>query len=279
VRRLLKIFEWIKSKICKKGGWDVIDTGWLLTIGIEILIIFIGLQSDQIDQQDILKFDQFINLKPSEMGEAFAGIFSALALIWIIVTVFVQSQELKMTRDEFERMADAQSAQTDLLVQRGEIFLDEQRDRKEARAHRTLERKLEFVRDNLARLAEVNYPAAYFMGLIPLFRDEDGFRRNSTREDDVIPPAFERSAPLDEAFMLLADRSRTKLANVQSFVGPRAPARDVPEKFVECLQLLGSILEMKGDLSDEDLIYISKLGINEMRQNWLTILDCIGFQQ
>ena len=198
----MEIFNWIKSKICKKDGWDVIDTGWLLTIGIEILIIFIGLQSDQIDQQDILKFDQFMSLKPSEMGDTFAGIFSALALIWIIVTVFVQSQELKFTRDEFERMADAQSAQTDLLVQQGEIFLDEQKVRSEARSRRKLARRLEFVRNNIGQLVKENYAAAWITDLIPLYDDRRRDVIVPDSDEEALYAAFERNSSVDEAFML-----------------------------------------------------------------------------
>ena len=134
----LKTEQRSKYSPFKEDGWDVVDVGWLLSIGIEVLVIFIGLQSGQIDLQQILKFDQFRNLRPSEMGDTLAGIFSALAFIWIIVTVFLQSNELKEQRHEFEaqriatqEMAKAQGAQVKLLQVQAEIFEEEQKQRLE----------------------------------------------------------------------------------------------------------------------------------------------------
>jgi hypothetical protein len=43
-----------------------------------------------------------------------------------------QREELQLTREEFSRMADAQTKQVDLLVKQGEIFDEEQKQRKES---------------------------------------------------------------------------------------------------------------------------------------------------
>lgn len=90
----------------KEGGWDIIDVGWVLTIGVEFLIVVIGLKTDVVGKQEVMKFDQFLSLKPSEMGDTFAGIFSALAFIWIIITVFMQSQELREQRTVLREQKD-----------------------------------------------------------------------------------------------------------------------------------------------------------------------------
>ncbi|GLQ33932.1 hypothetical protein GCM10007939_02150 [Amylibacter marinus] len=82
---------------------------------------------------------RFLNSPPNEVGDTLAGFAGALAFIWIIVTVGLQSkelaaqrEELKLTRDEFSKMAASQSQQVDILKIQGDIFLDEQRQRKEA---------------------------------------------------------------------------------------------------------------------------------------------------
>lgn len=58
------------------------------------------------------------------MGDTLAGLFSALAFIWIIVTVFMQSRELREQRKEFREqrlatqdMARAMAAQADIFEQ------------------------------------------------------------------------------------------------------------------------------------------------------------------
>ena len=66
----------------------------------------------------------FWNSRPNEIGDTLAGIAGALAFLWIIVTVMLQSKELaaqraelQLTRMEFERMADAQGQQLTLLLE------------------------------------------------------------------------------------------------------------------------------------------------------------------
>lgn len=99
-----------KSLLFKESGWDAVDVGWLLTIGMEVLVIRIGLRTDtfEIDgiEHQVLKFNQFLNLEPSGMGDTFAGIFSALAFVWILVTVFLQSAQLKEQKSEISRQAN-----------------------------------------------------------------------------------------------------------------------------------------------------------------------------
>lgn len=98
---------------------------------------------------------------PNEIGDTLAGIAGALAFLWIIVTVMLQSKELaaqraelKLTRSEFEKMAVSQAKQVELLDKQGKIFETEQRQRIEARAERLLNQQLESLRDLIERLAE-----------------------------------------------------------------------------------------------------------------------------
>jgi len=68
---------------------------------------------------------------PNEIGDSLAGFAGSLAFIWIVVTVWLQAQELREQRIEFSKMADAQSAQVDILQKQGEIFQEEQKQRRE----------------------------------------------------------------------------------------------------------------------------------------------------
>jgi hypothetical protein len=76
----------------------------------------------------------FSRLAPNEMGDALAGIFSCLTLVWIIASVFHQSKELRQQRKEFSAMADAQKAQVIALEAQTEILKDEKRRRDELEA-------------------------------------------------------------------------------------------------------------------------------------------------
>ena len=77
-------------------------------------------------------FRHFLASSPNEIGDTLAGIAGILAFLWIIVTVFLQSKELKLAREEYEKMADAQTGQLDLLKKQGEIFKQEQQQREQA---------------------------------------------------------------------------------------------------------------------------------------------------
>lgn len=89
-------------------------------------------------------------LAPSnEIGDTLAGIAGALAFLWIIVTVMLQSkelaaqrEELQLTRKEFRRMAEAQDQQVALLVEQGKIFSKEQKQREQEVYHDVLDQKL-----------------------------------------------------------------------------------------------------------------------------------------
>lgn len=79
---------------------------------------------------------------PNEIGDTLAGVAGSLAFVWIVVTVWLQATELREQRVEFEKMAEAQGDQVDLLVKQGKIFEDEQRQRMERQAHDKLDEQL-----------------------------------------------------------------------------------------------------------------------------------------
>lgn len=58
------------------------------------------------------------NLKLNELGDFFGGFLTPLALFWFVVTVFIQRDELELTRKVSSKMADAQTAQTEIELER-----------------------------------------------------------------------------------------------------------------------------------------------------------------
>lgn len=100
------------------------------------------------------KFRAFLDSSPNEVGDTLAGFAGALAFIWLIATVWLQSQELAEQRQELreqriatQEMAKAQEKQVGILAQQGAIFEDEQKQRNEARAHDLLVQRMNRIRD------------------------------------------------------------------------------------------------------------------------------------
>ena len=81
--------------------------GIILTTVIVFIVVILGAsQNCQPDALGKIKcfsnFDLFMKSSPNEMGDTFAGIAGVLAFLWIIITVLLQSQELKAQREELE---------------------------------------------------------------------------------------------------------------------------------------------------------------------------------
>ena len=53
----------------------------------------------------------FWSLDPNEVGDTFAGLFGSLAFVWIVVTVFLQGNELRDQRKEFTLMNKTMESQ------------------------------------------------------------------------------------------------------------------------------------------------------------------------
>jgi hypothetical protein len=95
----------------------------------------------------------FLTASPNEIGDTLAGIAGALAFLWIIVTVMIQSSELRLQRRELamtrkelhaqraasEKMAKAQEAQVAALEAQTELLKHERRLRNEESAQELLE--------------------------------------------------------------------------------------------------------------------------------------------
>lgn len=91
----------------------------------------------------------FVLSPPNEIGDTFAGLAGVLAFLWIIVTVWLQSQalneqrdELELTRKEFEAQRIATQAMADAMISQGKIFEEEQKQRTQGEAREYLDELL-----------------------------------------------------------------------------------------------------------------------------------------
>lgn len=88
-------------------------------------------------------FQIFWESDPNEIGDTLAGLFSALAFVWIIVTVFLQSFELRAQRKEFREQREATQDMARAMDAQKRLLEAEKLQRQEDRTGRVLNRLLE----------------------------------------------------------------------------------------------------------------------------------------
>ncbi len=83
-----------------------------------IVLVFALTLSIRVGDNGIPGYQDFLSSKPNEMGDTLAGLAGTLAFIWIVVTVWLQSNELSEQREqlklqtiEFRETNDALAAQ------------------------------------------------------------------------------------------------------------------------------------------------------------------------
>lgn len=99
-----------------------------------------------------------ITAPPNEIGDAVAGVAGALAFLWIIVTVMLQSKELaaqrevlRLTRDEMEEQRKATQDMARSLAAQASIFEDEKKSRDEGQAAEQMHQLLRNLQHPLKR--------------------------------------------------------------------------------------------------------------------------------
>lgn len=160
---LSRSFGWFKKHWTDvKSNWSNTDDPMALGLAwSKAFVAFVALLAVLPNATDAgweFRLWTFMTSPPNEIGDTLAGIAGALAFLWIIVTVQLQSKELKEQREELEqargeyaKMAEAQGEQVKLMTAQAEIFTKEQQQREEARAEQLLNEKL---RSFIIRLVE-----------------------------------------------------------------------------------------------------------------------------
>jgi hypothetical protein len=132
-----------------RRNWPMIF-GASITIFVFLFFIGLGFTSTCPEFSDssncIPKWKYFFNAMPNEIGDTLAGFFSALAVVWLVVSVAQQSIELKNQREELRNLVAAQADQVKVLEGHAVVLYDQQRRINENRAYGQL------VQANIAAL-------------------------------------------------------------------------------------------------------------------------------
>ncbi|MBM2294106.1 hypothetical protein JQX09_19445 [Sulfitobacter pseudonitzschiae] len=198
-------------------------------------------------------YEHFLASSPNEIGDTLAGIAGILAFLWIIITVFLQSKELRIARQEYEKMADAQTGQLDLLKKQGDIFLKEQEQRMQDTYKDALDQMLIGIWYRMTTfpisyiswsIPEECYEDAEYADSIPLFHLPE--TDNVYVNEKTVSPAEREEMIRRQAISL--KELEGQLAHCRPFMGDEClPGK--PEQLVILIQEISKIRELEEKLS------------------------------
>lgn len=243
--------------------------GIYATLAVAIFGAWLANRKDCVDAVCVDKYAQFLALPANGIGDALAGFAGALAFVWLIATVWLQGQELAEQRRELARMADAQAEQVRALKLQGEIFQEEQMQRRQARAKEVLD----------AYMSELVF-------LINEYGDKDVFEVVSpslatSGKQLLSSPACSylgpvQNAPKDNLCRSLPDLLNRKIQmlekeEIKVKQGYEIDYQDL-EKSLD--QILDAIQKIKPRLAEDQALRVTSVRIDQSRSN-LSHLHCL----
>ncbi|WBU65270.1 hypothetical protein [Paracoccus aerodenitrificans] len=141
-----------------------------MTVYVLLYAAFLGFGGECTEKPNCSsRLAKFAYLDFNEVGDTIAGFGSLLAFAWLIVTVMLQSQELKAQRKELQqqrlewkKISEAQDAQVRILEKQGEIFADEYQARRQQNAKKVFDERIKDLLSDLATLYDLQvYGARY----------------------------------------------------------------------------------------------------------------------
>lgn len=116
-----------------------IKVGLVLSVGIVLIVTVAGFGRACNSTADCdLRYRLLWEAPANELGDTLLGIGSALAFIWLVVTAWMQSMELRAQRDELRAQRDESAKMSRALEAQAAIFQDEQNERKQVQADRAI---------------------------------------------------------------------------------------------------------------------------------------------
>ena len=125
-----------------------IKAGLLLTAIIAAIVVISGLGvACDAAGRCTERWRLLLTAPANEVGDTLSGIGSVLAFIWLVMTAWMQSMELREQRKELRAQRDEWAKMSKALDAQARIFEDERRSRSEQESDKQLEALLERVVD------------------------------------------------------------------------------------------------------------------------------------
>lgn len=248
--------------------------GWILTAGVFVLAVVMGFGPICDNGTCQSKFAAFWSAPPNEIGDTLAGFAGALAFVWIIVTVLLQSAELRAQREELKLTRaemEAQRKATEELAQnskvQADIFEKEQKQREQEVYRDIVEQKLVGVWYRMTTM-----PLSFVSWLIPesCFEDLDFeefahlFKLPETDDINRLEKP-ESPAERDSQLRLQAYHLR-ELINKLDDCATLLPKDQLPEKpseFGDLLVEIRMVIELEKFLSEAQRERLRNIQLNE----------------
>ncbi|WP_170386747.1 hypothetical protein [Ruegeria atlantica] len=236
-----------KEELYKQKPFVVGGLLSVLIIGVFAYFLSVGEVCDWANVCET-KWQYLQSASPNEIGDTLAGFAGTLAFIWIVVTVWLQAEELQEQRKEFVKMADAQSNQFKLIS-------SQQEDVNQEAVLLGVKRRLE----ELDR-ASVGF---FVSGLQPPHNYSQLSLVPRKKNLEVEKYYLALNDHLSTAAQLLAEgRVNLEMSNDNGFCGQKA-------QIIEALSYLKGLLLRKSNLSLAGKMYQSDLKIG----NTVILLD------
>lgn len=123
--------------ISKPLGYGLFLVGLVLTCVMLVLFALLVHFSETCDVSEVCTggFSRVLNLSPNEIGDMIAGIAGALAFVWIIVSIRIQSLELAAQNKELQIANSLFLQQSDALKRQMDLLEEERRQRNSERSY------------------------------------------------------------------------------------------------------------------------------------------------
>lgn len=234
-----------------------------LTVVFLIFVIVLMLLPNATEGGWELRLWTFLKSPPNEIGDTLAGIAGALAFLWIIVTVMLQSrelaaqrEELELTRREFKKMAEAQSQQVKLLVTQGEIFSQEQKERSENRIEELVNALMTLIVNKINDLSDEQILWRF------LLTGSDGKQEKHLWFID----SRSRKGGVEQVIRNSSQDIQEFAIDIKKLLQTHSVKNQIEMMPISYLgALAGEILSLREKLSDAQKLRISDLGISRIK--------------
>ena len=246
--------------------------GFLFTLGLAAIVLVL---TTQIGSDDLFRYQEFSKLPSNAVGDTLAGIFAPLAFIWIVVTVFLQGQELSeqrkelsLTREELRLAREAQEKQLAVMEAQASIFEDEKLRRDQEEEKRTFDLKLQYLARDLLPLAGT---LSHVEESSSLFDQQKNYRPvniatspSDSSNIDIVVRHFADQINGEAALLMKAPSSLRKIVALDGISN-------------EGLQIIRrraeSVMEGESKLSERERLRFDEIRLSELSQGLAYLCD------
>ena len=278
------------SEVAENAGWlTPTKVGFALTALVLAGFVYMAWQRNCVLlPSEVLECQTnwawFLSSPPNEVGDTLAGFAGALALIWIIITVWIQGHELReqrkeleLTRTELTLAREAQEKQLEVMQKQADIFEDEKKQRVWDRSKETLD---ELIKQAVELMLQNT--GAQWIFIYPVERLADG-RKTRREERFVLFEAYGGELDYEQYFRdaSLNTKGNLNLVDERRFDNLLEMSfSDIDLRALQKLQeVLSSIKILARSLGPAELVRIERIRVDSLVIEIERALNCKEIQQ